>query len=171
MSKIALLVLLLVAAVSLVPVSAGSRRPTDVWNYYHFNGTTFLPGPGEEGGVMVAVREKLQPLFMTAYGTDISSTPLPDGSGAFAGLCFSQSYGGKLGVHSSGYDLLSHLPLQITGAGINPVTLQTDEHGYFMAVLPAGSYSVRVGQIIADITVERGVTKLMPLRIGKKMVD
>ena len=51
------------------------------------------------------------------------------------------------------------------------VTVQTDEHGYFVAVLAAGKYSIGSGPFTAEISVDRGITTLVPLRAGKRMVD
>jgi hypothetical protein len=47
----------------------------------------------------------------------------------------------------------------------------SDENGYFMAILAAGSYRIGNGAFAADAKVENGTTVLVPLRAGKRMVD
>jgi hypothetical protein len=151
-------------------LSAASKRPADVWNYYHFDGSAFVPGPATEGSAFVAVREKAQPVVLTARMEDLEQTLLPDDSGVIAGICYLQSSGGKLGS-SSGFKPYPRIPLLISSAGKQLVTVQTDEQGYFVVVLPAGTYSVGSGPFTAEITVEQGITTLVPLRAGKRMVD
>jgi len=151
-------------------VSAAANRPADVWNYYHFNRTAFTPGPAIDGSAYVAVREKVRPVVVTAQAADIGQTALPDESGAIAGICYLQSSGGKLG-NGSGFVPYPRVPLLISSGGKQFVTVQTDDHGYFVVVLPAGIYSIGSGPFTAEITVERGITTLVPLRAGKRMVD
>jgi len=164
-----LLIFLLCAALP-VSVSAAGNRPADVWNYYHFDGTAFLAGPAVDGSAFVAVREKVRPVILTTLTSQIEQTALPDGSGVIAGICYFQSSGGKLGG-GSGYKPYPRVPLLISTGGKEFVTVQTDDHSYFVVVLPAGTYTVGSGPSTAEITVERGVTTLVPLRAGKRMVD
>ncbi|HIJ87154.1 MAG TPA: hypothetical protein HPP97_05635 [Desulfuromonadales bacterium] len=151
-------------------LSAASKRPGDVWNYYHFDGSAFAPGPAVDGSAFVAVREKTQPVVLTAEADGLEQAVLPEGSGAIAGICYLQSSGGKLGG-SSGFKPYPRVPLLISASGKQLVTVQTDDHGYFVVVLPAGTYAVGSGPFTAEITVERGITTLVPLRAGKRMVD
>jgi hypothetical protein len=171
MSK-ALLILLavLIGATLSSSAFAAGNRPADVWNYYHFDGIAFTPGPAIDGSAYVAVREKMRPVVLTAQTSDIEQSALPEGTGVIAGICYLQSSGGKLGS-GSGYKPYSHVPLQISSGGKQFVTVQTDDHGYFVMVLPAGTYSIGSGPADAEITVERGITTLVPLRTGKRMVD
>lgn len=164
-----LLVFLLCLALP-AAVSGAGNRPADVWNYYHFDGTAFTPGPTIDGSAYVAVREKVRPVVLTSQTADIEQTPLPDGAGAIAGISYLQSSGGKLG-DGSGYRPYPRVPLLIYSGGRELVTVQTDYHGYFVVVLPAGTYSIGNGPLTAGITVERGITTLVPLRAGKRMVD
>lgn len=164
-----LLVFLLCAALP-AAASAAGNRPPDVWNYYHFDGTSFTPGPAIDGSAFVAVREKVRPVVLTIQTADIEQTPLPDGAGVIAGICYLQSSGGKLGS-GSGYKPYSRVPLLISSGGKQFVTVQTDDQGYFVVVLPAGTYSIGSEPFTAEITVERGITTLVPLRAGKRMVD
>ncbi|NTW98797.1 MAG: hypothetical protein HGB35_02495 [Geobacteraceae bacterium] len=151
-------------------VFAAGNRPADVWNYYHFDGTAFTPGPSTDGSAYVAVREKVQPAVLTAQAPDIEQAVLPDGSGVIAGICYLQSSGGKLGG-GGGYKPYPRVPLLVYSGGKPLVTVQTDDHGYFVVVLPAGTYSIGSEPFTAEITVERGITTLVPLRAGKRMVD
>jgi hypothetical protein len=164
-----LLVFLLCAALP-VSVSAAGNRPADVWNYYHFDGTAFTPGPAVDGSAFVAVREKVQPVILTVLTADIEQTALPDGAGVIAGICYLQSSGGKLGG-GSGYKPYPRVPLLVSSGGKQFVTVQTDDHGYFVVVLPAGTYSIGNEPFTAEISVDRGITTLVPLRTGKRMVD
>lgn len=149
---------------------AAANRPADVWNYYHFDGSAFTPGPANDGTAFVAVHEKVRPVVLTATAPDIKQTALLDGEGVIAGICYIQSSGGKLGGGSK-YIPYPRLPLLISSGGKPLVTVQTDDLGYFVAVLPAGAYSIGSETFSSEITVERGITTLVPLRAGKRMVD
>ena len=151
---------------------AASKRPADVWNYYHFDGSAFVPGPAADGRAFVAVREKAQPVVLAAPTEELAQAALPDDSGAIAGICYLHSSGGKLGSSGgSGFKPYPRIPLLISTAGKQLVTVQTDDHGYFVVVLPAGAYTVGSTPFTVEITVERGITTLVPLRAGKRMVD
>jgi hypothetical protein len=160
----------LIFALLSTPASAASKRPVDVWNYYHFDGSAFAPGPAVDGTAFVAVQQKVQPVVLTAPTEQIEHAVLPDGSGVIAGICYLQSAGGKLGT-GRGFKPFARVPLLISSADKQRVSVQTDDHGYFVVVLPAGTYSVASGPFTADVTVERGITTLVPLRGGKRMVD
>ena len=153
-----------------ISTSAASKRPAGVWNYYHFDGTAFVPGPAIAGSAFVAVQEKVRPVVLTAEAAEIEQTVLPEDSGVLAGICYLQNSGGKLGS-GSGFKPYPRVPLLISSAGKQLVTVQTDDHGYFVVVLPAGAYAVGSGPFTAEIIVERGITTLVPLRAGKRMVD
>ena len=171
MSKaIHLLVALLVCAALPPSASAAGKHPADAWNFYHFNGRAFTPGPAAEGSAFVAVREKMRPVVLTAPAAQIEPSALPDGAGAIAGICYLQSSGGKLGS-GSGFAPFSRVPLPISSGGKPFATVQTDENGYFVVVLPAGTYSIGSEPFTADISVDRGITTLVPFRAGKRMVD
>jgi hypothetical protein len=150
--------------------SAAGKRPAESWNYYHFNGSAFLAGPSVDGSAFIAVREKVQPVVMTSPSTQIEQAVLPEGTGVIAGICYLQSSGGKLGG-GSGFKPYPRIPLLISSGGKQLVTVETDDHGYFVVVLPAGKYTVGSGPFTSEISVERGITTLVPLRAGKRMVD
>lgn len=150
--------------------TAAGKRPADIWAYYHFNGVAFTPGPAAEGTPYIAILENVRPVILTAPASHIEPTALPDGSGVIAGICYLQSSGGKL-VSGSGFKPYSRVPLLISSGGKSFVTVQTDDFGYFTAVLPAGSYTIGSGPASAEISVERGITTLIPLRAGKRMAD
>ena len=165
-----LLIVILAYAVMAVPATAAGERPSDVWIYYHFDGTGFTSGPATDDSAFVAVRERLRPVVLPAQTPDIQATPLPDGAGVIAGICYIRSSGGKLGG-GSGYASCPRVPVLISFGGKPFVTVQTDDQGYFVVVLPAGTYSVGSGPFTAEIRVERGITTLVPLQAGKRMVD
>lgn len=171
MSKaIIFLLVLLISIMPSVVAAATGRPPVAVWNYYHFDGTAFKPGPSTDGTAFIAVRENTRPVILATPGTQISQTVLPTGNGVIAGICYLQSAGGKLGTGGS-FVPYPRAPLLISTEGREFVTVQTDDHGYFMVVLPAGTYAIGSGPFTAEIVVERGVTTLVPLRAGKRMVD
>lgn len=165
------LLLCILTSVSMaLPASAAGNRPADVWNYYHFDGVGFIPGPSTDNSPFVAVRERLRPVIVLAQTADRAQTALPDGSGVIAGICYIRSSGGKPGS-GAGYLPYPRVPLLISSGGKAFVTVQTDDQGYFVVVLPAGTYAIGSGPFTAEITVERGSTTLVPLMAGKRMVD
>lgn len=164
-----LLVMLLCISVSAL-ASAVANRPIGVWNYYHFDGSAFIPGPAGDGNAFIALRENFQPVVLTAPTAHLEETSLPQGAGAIAGICYLQISGGKLGG-GGGFRTFPHMPLTVFSEGKQFVTVQTDDNGYFVVVLPAGTYSVGTGAFTVDIAVKRGITTLIPLRVGKRMVD
>ena len=169
MSKtIPLLLFFIICAV--LPATAAGTRPPDAWNYYHFGGRAFTAGPAADGSVFVALQDRMRPVILTSRTAQIEKTALPDEAGAVAGICYTQISGGKLG---SANDFRPHprTQLLISSGGTQPVTVQTDDHGYFVAVLPAGTYAVSSGPFRGEITVQRGRTTLVPVRAGKRMVD
>lgn len=150
---------------------AASKRPADMWSFYHFDGIGFKAGPTVDGRAFIAVREHVQPLVMLDQLSNLQPVSLPDDSGVIAGICYFSSSGGKLGGRASGYAPCVRTAILISRAGKPPVSVQTDDHGYFVAVLPAGKYAIGSGGLSDEILVERGVTTLVPLRAGKRMVD
>lgn len=167
---LSLFLALLLCAASAATALAAAKRPADPWIYYHFDGIGFKPGPSPDNKPYVAIRERLRPVLLTSQTSPVESIELPEGSGAISGICYIQSAGGKLGS-GGGYDPCPRQPLLISSGGRQLVTVQTDENGYFVVVLPAGNYAIGSGPFAAEIPVERGITSLVPLRAGKRMVD
>ncbi|MBC7961589.1 MAG: hypothetical protein H7Y05_01450 [Steroidobacteraceae bacterium] len=165
-----LLLALLACTVISTTAVAAANRPGDTWVYYHFDGIGFKAGPSPDDKPFVAVREGGRPVVLLTQTPKIESIDLPEGSGAISGICYIQSSGGKLGG-GSGYEACPRVPLVVSSGGKPLVTVQTDEHGYFVVVLPAGTYSIGSGPFAAEIPVERSITSLVPLRAGKRMVD
>ena len=152
-----------------VTVSAASKRPGAVWNYYHFDGRGFAAGPSPDGRPFLAVRDRCLPVVLTRMA-GIKAQALPAGKGALAGICYIQSSGGKL-AGNSGYLPCPGVSLSISSGSGVVVTVPTDADGFFVAVLDAGSYTVGSGAFSSRATVEKGTTILAPLRAGKRMVD
>jgi hypothetical protein len=149
---------------------AGTKRPADVWNYYHFDGVAFKAGPSDDGSAFIAVRERVQPVVLLTQSSDIEPIDLPKDSGVIAGICYYRSSGGKLG-NNSGYVPCPRTPLLISTGGKQLVTVQTNEHGYFVVVLTSGEYTIGNGPFTSTISVDSGITTLVPLLAGKRMVD
>jgi hypothetical protein len=152
-----------------VAVSAASMRPGAAWSYYHFDGTTFVAGPTADGSPFLSVIDRVAPVVQTRTVT-ARAVALPPGYGALAGICYIQSSGGKLGT-GHGYVPCPGLPLTITSGTSVVMNIISDENGYFVAVLAAGSYRVGNGAFSAEAAVEAGTTTLAALRTGKRMAD
>lgn len=150
---------------------AASRRPADMWSFYHFDGIGFKAGPATDDRAFIAVREYVQPVVMLDQLSNIQPISLPDDSGVIAGICYFSSSGGKLGGPGSGYAPCVRTALLVSLDGKPLVSVQTGDHGFFVSVLPAGKYTIGSGALSDEILVERGVTTLVPLRAGKRMVD
>ncbi|HIJ95324.1 MAG TPA: hypothetical protein HPP94_06240 [Desulfuromonadales bacterium] len=173
MSKSIYFLFIILACIALaVPATAIGTRPVDAWSYYHFDGTGFTSGPSADSTPSFAVRERVRPVLLLSLTSNISPTALPEGSGVVAGICYIRTAGGKLeGGAGSGYAPYPRVPLLISSGGKSFVTVQTDEQGYFIVVLPAGKYSIGSGPTTAEIVVDQGITTLIPLQAGKRMVD
>lgn len=169
-TSIKLLLAIMACAVTCTTTVAASKRPTDLWGYYHFDGIGFKAGQPVDGSAFIAVRERVQPVVLLNQSSNIEPIALPEDAGVIAGICYFQSSGGKLGG-AVGYVACLRTPLLISSNGKQLVTVQTDENGYFVAVLAAGKYSIGSEPFTAEISVDRGITSLVPLRAGKRMVD
>lgn len=159
---------LIVAAIC-VTASAAAKRPGDTWHYYHFDGRAFIAGQAPDSAPFIALREQMKPAVVT-QPSPIEAVALPPGKGVAAGICYIQSTGGKLS-HVSRYEPVPRTPVRISSGGRMVVTIEADDHGYFMVVLAAGMYTIGSGPFTAEIEVKRGITTLVPLRVGKRVVD
>lgn len=169
-TAINLLLAVMACTVICTTAVAASKRPVDLWGYYHFDGAGFKAGPSADGSAFIAVRERVKPVILMNQRSDIEPISLPDDSGVIAGICYFQSSGGKLGSTAS-YVACPRTALLISSGGKPFFTVQTDENGYFVTVLPAGNYAIGSEPFTAEISVDRGITSLVPLRAGKRMVD
>lgn len=166
----AFLVLLLAAlSVALLrhDASALARRPSGPWAFFHFDGAAFVAGRPAQG-VFVAVRDGVRPV-VAAQAEKVEAVKLPAGTGAMAGICYVQSSGGKL-KSGPGFLPVPRVPVVISAGETVVATAECDAAGYFVAVVPAGGYTVSAGGTV-EVTVEKGNTTLIPLRVGKRMVD
>ena len=159
----------LLVAVICVTASAFAKRPAGAWNYYHFDGHAFVAGQPPAEGPFLAMRQQMRPVVVTGTAK-IEEVALPPGNGAIAGLCYIQRSGGKL-ANVSGYSPVPGTPVKIFSGGKVVTTLEADEHGYFVAEVTAGRYSVDSGPAKFEVSVEKGKTVLVPLRTGKRMAD
>jgi hypothetical protein len=95
---------------------------------------------------------------------------LPAEKGALAGICYLQSAGGRLrGGH--GFVPSPGTPVTISSGGNIAASVVSDENGYFVALLPEGSYRIGSGSFATEATLVNGATTLVPLQTGKRMVD
>jgi hypothetical protein len=149
--------------------AAAAKRQGAAWNYYHFDGRTFVAGQPTDGRPFVAVREQTLPVVLTQPGS-LRPTPLAPGKGAVTGICYIQTSGGKL-TAGSGYTPCPQRELPVFSGTSAVTTVKIDQHGYFTAVLDAGVYRIGDPPVSAEVAVEDGTTRLVPLRAGKRMVD
>jgi hypothetical protein len=156
-----------IAVISLT-ATAATRRPGGEWDYFHFDGRSFSAGRSAEGIPFVAVRAGFRPVILT-HPAKLEAVKLDPGTGALVGICYIQSSGGKLS-RGPVYRPASRIPVQISAGDQLVATTDTDDQGYFQAVLAAGKYRVK-SRLEVEVTVEKGMTTLVPLRAGKRMVD
>ncbi|MBT1070816.1 hypothetical protein [Pelotalea chapellei] len=148
--------------------SASAKRQGTTWNYYHFNGQEFVAGqPGE--GSFIAVRDGSLPVLLTEPAK-VEAVALPAGKGAVAGISYIQSSGGKLGGRP-GHVPASRAPVNIFSGNKLAKTVETDQLGYFTAVLDAGTYRIGTPPLAIEVVIKSGTTTLASLRSGKRMVD
>jgi hypothetical protein len=164
-----LILALLAVTVMCVSLSAASKRPAAVWNFYHFDGHGFVAGLPADGVPFLAVRDRAVPLVLTR-AVRAEAVELPANRGALAGICYIQNSGGKLAV-GRGYAPCPRTPITISSGNTVVTNVISDANGYFVALLAAGSYMIGSGAFAAEATVENGTTVLVPLRAGKRMVD
>jgi hypothetical protein len=170
MSSGSTLILAAVAVIIIcVTVSAASKRPAAAWNYYHFDGHAFVAGPTTDGSPFLAVRDRVMPVVLNSEA-GIEAIALPPDKGALAGICYIESSGGKLAGGSS-YIPSPGITVTILSGAAAVLRTQADASGYFVALLPAGSYRISSGAFSAETTVEVGKTTLAALQTGIRMVD
>ena len=77
--------------------------------------------------------------------------------------------GGK--AHAApGYLPLPGEPVEIRGEKVTLLT-RTDQAGYFILALPAGTYEFRVRGFSRTVRIKAGENSFIALRGGKRMVD
>lgn len=164
-----LLLAVLAVIVICTAVSAASRRQGTTWNYYHFDGHGFVAGQPPVGGAYLALRDRSVPVVLTRAAT-LGEVALPADKGALAGICHIRTSGGKL-AKGPGYTPCPRTPIIISSGNTPVATVLSDENGFFVAVLSAGSYRVSNGVFGAEAEVEKGTTVLVPLLAGKRTSD
>lgn len=147
--------------------AAMAKRSPLQWSYFHFDGTGFVAGRPETGAFL-AVREGVRPV-VAADGWNMEAAELAAGHGAVAGICYLQSSGGKLRARA-GFHPVPGVQVAISDGDRVIATAKTDDNGFFVAALPAGSYRLSAGAAV-EVKVSAGQTALIPLRVGKRMVD
>jgi hypothetical protein len=163
------LLAVLAVVVMCVAVTAASKRPDAAWRYYHFDGRVFIAGQPGDGSPFLALREHVLPVVLTRMAK-VEAVSLPPGKGALAGICYIHSSGGKL-AGGRGYSPCPGMPLAVSFGDTAVLHMQTDESGFFVAVLPAGEYRISSGAFSAQVAVVAGTTTLSALQAGKRMVD
>lgn len=157
----------LTVAMTCLTAHAFGKKPLELWSLFYFDGKAFVAGKPAPMTPFIAVRDGYVPVVATREER-VKEVKLPPGSGALVGICYVQSYGGKL-KPAGGYHPVPMLEVQVSEGEKATAPVQTDADGYFVAILPAGNY--RVGNQQAEVKVEEGKTSFIPLRVGKRMVD
>ncbi len=143
----------------------GEGRPT-LRNSY-FDGKEFRDGSLPHA---VTVYHQVGFLPVVAAGDmPIPRDPLPKGTGGIVIYCYIQSSGGKIEAQGGSVPV-AEVAVEVKGEG-GSLLLRTDENGYAVAGVAAGTYEVSVKGVAAKFTVEQGSTTLLPIRAGKRMVD
>ena len=164
-------VVAVLAALISLPCAAAGKRPAELWGFFHFDGREFVAGKSPDAAPSVGVRPGMRPVLLLPGGKP-DEVPLASGTGALVGICYQQSSGGKLKALQAGphYAPVERLPVQISSGERVVATTETDANGFFLITLPAGQYRVSSRQVV-EVTVTTGNTTLIPLRVGKRMVD
>jgi hypothetical protein len=153
-----------------ITVSAASKHPAHAWNYYHFDGYGFIAGqPPDNASPLIAVQNNVRPVPISRI-SKVEALALPEDKGAIAGICYIKSSGGKL-ASGHGYAPCPGTPVTISSGNTVITSVLSDENGFFVAILAAGMYRIGNGAFWIEANVEKGVTTLVPLRTGKRMVD
>ncbi|QWV94935.1 carboxypeptidase-like regulatory domain-containing protein [Geomonas oryzisoli] len=167
-SSLRFCVVALTLGLTCLTAHAFAKKPIELWSFFYFNGTAFVAGRPEPLSPFVAVRDGFVPVVETREER-IKEVKLHEGTGALVGICYVQSYGGKL-KPARGFHPVPMQEIAITAAdGQSAIPVQTDGNGYFVSELPAGSY--RVGNQQVEVRVDNGKTNFIPVRVGKRMVD
>ena len=164
-----LLLAVLAVIIMCVAVSAAAKRPGSTWNYYYFDGRGFVAGQPADNSPFLAVRDRVLPVVLTRAAR-IEAVALPSDKGALAGICYIQSSGGKL-ASGRGYAPCAGITVSIFSGDTLVLRTQTDENGYFIALLAAGVYRINNGTFAAEATLESRMTVLVPLLAGRRMID
>lgn len=146
---------------------AGTKSP--LWKQYTFDGTKFTPSTGTITPT-IWLRSGHLPTLANPEQNQASSTRLPPGTGAVAGICYRQSSGGKIPGQTS---FTAYPDEQITiKNSSNRISLtRTDKYGYFTEYLTAGSYELFCRGVRAEFRITQEETTLVPIRGGKRMAD
>lgn len=157
----------LTVAVTCLTAHAFGKKPLELWSLFYFDGKTFVAGKPAPMTPFIAVRDGYVPVVATREER-VKEVKLPEGTGALVGICYVQSYGGKL-KPAGGYHPVPVLEVQVLAKDSSTIPAKTDLDGYFVATIPAGVYRVGIERV--EVKVEDGKTSFIPLRVGKRMVD
>ena len=157
----------MVVAVMCLTAAAAAQRPAQ-WRYFHFDGHAFVAGRPADGTTAVALAAGVRPVLVKGREQP-EAVNLAGGTGALVGICYTQRSGGKL---QAGPSFLpgARMAVRIYSGDRLVAAAETDDQGYFLVTVAAGRYRVEAREV-AQVTVENGTTTLVPLRVGKRMVD
>lgn len=155
----------LVMTMSLLANAEGDRL--QVWRSSYFDGNDFRDGIALNKATVYR-RDGYLPIVHSGEDSPPNDR-LPKGTGAVVIHCFIQSSGGKI-LKSAGSHAVPYVAIEVKD-GDRKLMVRSDAEGYALIALPVGEYEVSVQGMKRTVTVEKGKTLLMPIRVGKRMVD
>ncbi len=164
--RLKLLIILLLISTS--ASAAGSLHSVE-WKFYHFNGKKIIHGRPEPGVDFIAIADGIRPAIARSEER-LDPVPLPPDRGGVAGIAYIAVSGGKSGIQHE-YLPAGRMKLNLASGNKIIATLETGENGYFAADLPPGRYRIGISPFFSDVSIEKGVTAIVSIRAGKRMVD
>ena len=164
MSSIRVMILLLFP---LIFSCAGGHA--SAWKPYFFDGVNFSPA-SDSTSTAIWLRNGHFPSTSEPTAGSASSDRLPPGTGAVAGICYSQTTGGKIAAqHSFTPYPNEQITFKSKSEGVS--VKRSDKDGYFAAYMKAGDYELFCRGARIEFRIKQGETTLVPIRGGKRMVD
>jgi hypothetical protein len=95
---------------------------------------------------------------------------LPPGTGVAAGICYTQTAGGKISSQNS-FAPYPDEQITLKSKKYGVFVTRTDNDGYFSEHLKAGVYELFCRGVRVEFRIKTGETTLIPIRGGKRMAD
>lgn len=156
-------------AALLMLTSCTIPRNSSTWQPYTFTGSEIVPA--EANGIKtVWVRDGFLPRSDKPVTLESDLGQLPPKSGAIAGICYTQTSGGKL-ADQSGHLALKDEQVTIKSTRDGLFVARTDEQGIFIETLYPGEYEFSCRGAGKTAVIKEGKTTLIQIRGGKRMAD
>lgn len=142
---------------------------SSLWRPYTFDGTNFSVS-AEPAAHSIWTRDGHFPAISKADPDPARSDRLPPGTGVVAGICYTQTAGGKISSQNS-FTPYPDEQITLKSKTYGVFVTRTDNDGYFKEHLKAGSYELFCRGVRAEFRIKTGKTTLAPIRGGKRMAD